>query len=141
MDDPDALKAVLGQLKPEHYTEYYDSVLVAVGRFGPKAKDAVPALIDVIKKADWEKQETKGRVETAITSLGKIGPDAKAAVPLLLKYSEEHPFNSQGSQDNLVAALDKIDAEAARQVRAIFKRKMDEYIEMKKKLMGPSKPN
>lgn len=125
VDDPDALKAVLGQLKPEHYGDTYETVVQSVGRFGPKAKDAVPALIDVLKSSDWKPAETTYLYDTAINSLGEIGPGAKAAIPWLLKYMECCP-SSLGQWEGLIAALDRIDPEAGKQGRVIFKRKMDE---------------
>lgn len=47
---------------------------------GPLGKDAVPALIDLVKDVDPNVRLS------AADCLGNIGPDAKAAVPLLLPY-------------------------------------------------------
>jgi HEAT repeat protein len=60
------------------------SLAVAViQRLGPKAKDAVPALIDELKDPS---PEYRHEVEFA---LGAIGPDAKAAVPALIKEMQD----------------------------------------------------
>lgn len=47
---------------------------------GPVGRDAVPALIDLVKDEDADVRIT------ATDCLGNIGPDAKAAVPFLLPY-------------------------------------------------------
>lgn len=51
--------------------------LVEIGKAGPRAADAVPALIEALKSKD----ETVRRM--AAYALGQIGPKAKAAVPAL----------------------------------------------------------
>lgn len=56
-----------------------------LGRFGPKAVDAVPALVAAL--AD-EKQTVR---QDAAIALGKIGPTAKAAIPALTAIQEERP--------------------------------------------------
>ena len=53
-----------------------------INRLGPKAKDAVPALIDELKDPN---PEYRREVEF---SLATIGPDAKAAVPVANQGSE-----------------------------------------------------
>ena len=50
-----------------------------VGKIGPGASDAVPALIALVK------DERSPFQETAIEALGEIGPEAKEAVPVLRK--------------------------------------------------------
>jgi HEAT repeat protein len=127
-DDPVVLKAVLGQLKPEHYPDgYYRGVILAVGSFGPKAKEAVPALIEVLKSSEFKRHESMMLYDTAFFALGEIGPEAKTATPVMLKY-----LHVQCSLD-FIAALDKIDPQAGKEGRAIMKRN----IEM---LSPPKKP-
>jgi len=50
-----------------------------LSRFGPAAREAVPALIGLVTGAD------RGIRQQAIFALGSIGPDARAAVPALLE--------------------------------------------------------
>jgi HEAT repeat protein len=59
---------------------------------GPKAKAAVPVLIEILKGKDWER---KHRACYVLTS---IGPDAKPALPWLIKVLEgpEHPEKVPG---------------------------------------------
>ncbi len=49
---------------------------------GPKAKDAVPAIIALLSVADFESME----LSEAIQTLGNIGPDAKDAVPVIIPF-------------------------------------------------------
>jgi hypothetical protein len=65
------------------------AAITALGTAGPEAKDAVPALVDVLKDGMGEKPGKKKspvgpdlRVEVAV-ALGDIGPDANEAVPAL----------------------------------------------------------
>ncbi len=138
-DDPDALKAVLEELNhPERYKDHYhyQSIIGAVGGFGPKAKDAVPVLIKVIENSEWKRHEHTSLYDAAIDSLGEIGPDAKEAVPAILKYADTVRL-----QPELIAALDKIDPEAGKQARAIQKRKEDEFKKWVESLQNPPQPN
>src|SRR5262245_51328408 len=58
----------------------------ALGRIGPPAQDAVPALIAALRDGD---SEVRWQVTQA---LGRIGPAARAAVPALLGMVQEgHP--------------------------------------------------
>lgn len=55
----------------------------ALGRFGPAAADAVPALIDALADEDgWVQSE-------AVRALGKIGPTAKDAIPALTALQDD----------------------------------------------------
>lgn len=53
------------------------AAIAAIAKLGPKAKDAAPALADLIKDRNPELEEA------AIVALGKIGPAAKDAIPIL----------------------------------------------------------
>ena len=55
---------------------------------GPKAKTAVPALIEGLKDAD------DGVRCGVVNALGEIGPDAKEAVPGLVKVLRQGPYGS-----------------------------------------------
>jgi HEAT repeat protein len=63
----------------------------ALGKFGARAKAAVPALVKMV-------EGRKGKLEVVVTALGRIGPEAKAAVPALKalradpKYEELQPL-------------------------------------------------
>ena len=118
-DDPDALAAVLAELKPEKYKSGYGRVLEAAGRFGPKAKAAVPALLAEVKAERWKDNTDPAHYacydcEDAIRALGNIGPDVKEAVPEILKYLVFSGISGQGSVNDLIAAMDKIDATGAK---------------------------
>jgi HEAT repeat protein len=60
-----------------------EDVITALGRLGPKAKSAVPALVKVLN----DKNEIIRR--DAAFALGRIGPKAKAAVPALIEKIDE----------------------------------------------------
>jgi HEAT repeat protein len=55
------------------------SVLSALAKFGPDAKEAVPKLIVILRDTRLDPEER----ETAAEALGNVGPDAKAAIPAL----------------------------------------------------------
>jgi len=60
------------------------SIIQAIGMFGPDAKDAVPALIEILR------QDPKlGVRNSAAQSLGLIGPDARNAIPELIAGLKE----------------------------------------------------
>jgi HEAT repeat protein len=61
--------------------EAWDQAIETIEATGPEAKDAVPALIKVLKDKDVGNTQTQGG---AARALGKIGPEAKAAVPALI---------------------------------------------------------
>jgi HEAT repeat protein len=127
-DDADVAKAVVGQLKSGHARGNYWIGTSSVGAFGPKAKDAVPELIECIKRTEW-KPSTIGKTkeerekqsllnlgaECAIVSLGKIGPDAKAAGPFVVKYLQS--CQPGGARESILKALDQMDPESAKQAR------------------------
>jgi TolB-like protein/Flp pilus assembly protein TadD len=55
----------------------------ALGRFGPAAADAVPALIEALgDEKTWMRND-------AATALGKIGPSAEAAIPALTAIQDD----------------------------------------------------
>lgn len=70
----------------------------AIGLIGPKAKEAVPSLIDALRPCldlpldeDWE-----GLYRQVAKSLGQIGPDAADAIPLLYEI-----VNAEDEEDSL----------------------------------------
>lgn len=136
-DDPKVLEAVLGQLKPEHYAGgYYAAVIATVEQFGPKAKGAVPALIAVLKDDNAKKTQLPSPAydsafmySVALDALGAIGPEAKDAVPAILARMRDRVVIRE-SLDKVVAALDKIDPEAAKEARAFKKQLEDDFRKM-----------
>ena len=58
------------------------------GRIGPEAREAVPALIELLMGEDKEYMR-----QAAARSLGRIGPDARAAMPALTKALEVEEFD------------------------------------------------
>jgi HEAT repeat protein len=94
--------------------------------FGPAAKDAVPALLELLKDSDpyipsyaafalWKVAQHERAIPALIEHgpasefLGQIGPDAKAAAPALTKAAlDKDPFRAAQA----IEALGKIGAEA-----------------------------
>jgi HEAT repeats len=78
----------------------------ALGSFGPEARAAIPALIDVVRtpdEADADRSYTFLR-QAAILALGQMGPAAKSAIPVLRDLMEDDP-NKTGCQPEAVIAL------------------------------------
>src|SRR5205823_4902352 len=76
---------------------------LALGKMGPKAKAAVPALIDALK-------DKKDRVRRfSAKALGDVGPEAKAAVPALIEALRDDQVRAMAGY-----ALKRIDPEAAK---------------------------
>jgi HEAT repeat protein len=55
-----------------------EQAIWALGYFGPEAKEAVPLLVDILRRRTPDQ-------ELAIETLGRIGPAAKEAVPFLIE--------------------------------------------------------
>ena len=75
-----------------------------LGKFGAKAKEGVPALIDMLRNGD------ESNLVRAARALGNIGPDARAAIPALSEWAK-----GKGETERSVAteAIKKIDSSAA----------------------------
>ncbi len=79
-------KAVPRLIKALQNDQFQSLAVAVIDRLGPKAKEAVPALIDELKDPS---PEYRRQVEFALAT---IGPDAKAAVPALVKeLNDEDP--------------------------------------------------
>jgi HEAT repeat protein len=61
-----------------------DSAIIALGDFGPAARDAVPALMDLVRS----RKETGTRC-LGLASLGRIKSDLRRVVPFLLQVLED----------------------------------------------------
>ena len=141
-DDPDALKAVLELMDSKDDLDIYNAAIFAVGGFGPKAKAAVPKLIEAVKDKRGERRfnpfgpqpSTPESHKTAVVSLGQIGPDAKAAVPLMLAHLQDPLIKSDRSHvEDTIEALERIDPQAGTKARAIKQKWEDDF----RKLYNP----
>jgi HEAT repeat protein len=88
----------------------------ALKQIGPDAKQAAPALIEVVKK---HKDPTHVARLEAIAALGKIGPAAKDAVPTLIEATKEKPPTSP-VRLVAVAALGQIGPDAKEAVPTLI---------------------
>jgi HEAT repeat protein len=61
------------------------SAAKAVGQIGPEAREALPALIEIVN----DETEHRGIRILAVKALGHMGPEAKTAVPSLTRLSVE----------------------------------------------------
>jgi HEAT repeats len=104
LDGPVTVPALMRCL---HETELRGHAIFALHEFGPDARSAVPALIEVL---DDTKNNCALRRMSAMT-LGKIGPDAKAAVPKLLKA-----LNDRSDLKNNGTPLHQLAAEALKNI-------------------------
>ena len=109
---PRALQHVDDALANKELRHY---ALLLIGRMGPEAASAVPALIDTLGKAGDTPQDIEF-IREAHIALSTIGPAAKAAVPTLIK--------SVGAEDDEVSAsacyaLGKMGEEARSAVPAL----------------------
>ena len=97
-DEYESVEDLIKALKDED-SEVRLNAAVTLGKMGPKAKAAVPALIKAV--------EDEYMWRTAATALGNIGPQAKAAIPTLNRALEDKDLNVQ-----------RIAAAALRKIRA-----------------------
>ena len=79
------------------------SIARALGKIGPEAKDAIPAMIDLLVRYG----EDSSVVQSAAIALGGIGPAAKDSVPILLKLLEGGEFIGR-TKERIETALQKI---------------------------------
>jgi HEAT repeat protein len=86
------------------------SVLQLLGKFGPAAADAVPAIVPALADPN------PGVVSAAAEILGQIGPLADYAVPSLLKVLA---YENETLRKTAAAALHRIDDEWAYQPTAV----------------------
>ena len=80
--------------------------VIALGRIGPSAAPAVPAIIDFLES---DSNEWICRA-SAFVALGRIGPEARMAVPLLLQRTTTEM--DADNRRHLAAALLRIDPES-----------------------------
>ncbi len=103
------------------------SAAVALGKIGPDAKAAVPALIEALKD---ENSEMRRRVAVA---LGNIGPDAKAAVPALIEALKDENKNVR---DSAAVALGTLGPDAKAAVPVLIEALKDEGMVVRREAAG-----
>ena len=84
--DDDRVWGLIEQLKDPDFARRQQAV-DALGNLGPKAKAAVPPLVEILRN-EKEHYNVRGRTCYA---LGNIGPDAAAAIPVFLKMIHDKP--------------------------------------------------
>jgi HEAT repeat protein len=87
--------------------------IAALGRIGPAAKAAVPALIAAVKEEDSDPDHLTAAA--AIQTLGKMGPAAKEAIPLLTELLKRNFILS----DAAIEALQELGPEAKSAIPAL----------------------
>ncbi len=84
-------------------------VVQSLGKAGKDAKEAVPALIDVVKDMGKRNDPMIATLRTeAVIALGNIGPDAKEAVATLEDINGDKKVRDRGLKQAIQQALRKI---------------------------------
>ena len=73
--DKEKIDMLIGELRQGNPRAAY-----VLGEMGPKAKEAIPALVEALKRQPMPGESV---ADNAALALGKIGPDAREAVPAL----------------------------------------------------------
>ena len=107
-DEKEVLPLVLKTLNDKSDPILVGSAADGLGEFGPKAKEAVPALIEVVKTGAETSMATNPY--KAAEALGQIGPDARAAIPVLTQWATGR---SQAERRMVAEAIKKIEAPPA----------------------------
>jgi HEAT repeat protein len=100
---PAALPSVIRCLEGDD-TEARHCAMLVLARFGPAARDAVPALARLVNLPDG------AEALTAIAVLAKIGPGASAAIPALSAAYESLGPDDEDRKYELLNALPRIGA-------------------------------
>ena len=81
-----------------HEERFFPKVAEALGGFGPAAGEAVPALLDVLRRKPprGEILAHNRPIEVAV-ALGQIGPKARLAIPVLLSLMKKQPHTQQAA--------------------------------------------
>src|SRR5262249_31211045 len=93
----DLTKALAGKDEKER-----EKAAEALGRLGPKAKAAVPALVKLLKAG------TPAQREQAVRALGKMGPAAREAVPALLQALRDEETDRRLTADSPFPVLQSL---------------------------------
>jgi HEAT repeat protein len=84
-DDPAVVKGLTDALRDAGHVQARRSAAVALERLGPKAKDALPALLELLKSPDGD-PELRCDVAAAV---GALGREAEPAVPVLTELAKD----------------------------------------------------
>ncbi len=97
----------------------------AVGHFGPAAKSAVSALVEILTDLERTDKSDPKRVTpefllriSVVRSLGEIGPDARAGVPVLVRALADPGFSTQAAR--ALGGMGPAAAESLPALRAMF---------------------
>jgi len=102
----------LAQMLGEDDTDLVEFACIALARIGPKASDAVPALIPLVKHDHLRVRAL------AIRALGMIGPAARDASPALLEALDDPEPGIRSSAANALVGIGYADAERIRDLLA-----------------------
>ncbi len=102
------LPVVIERLNDRSDSHLADIAAQGLGKLGAKAKQAVPALIDLLRTGE-ESGQCSNQFHAA-EALGKIGPDARAAIPALSEWMKD---KSEAARRAATEAIRKIDSSAA----------------------------
>lgn len=84
-----ALPALIADLQADRDFNSKQATLEAVGEIGPAAKDAVPPLIEILRR-------DRDNETSVISTLRKIGPPARLALPILIeRYGAVHSLGRE----------------------------------------------
>ncbi len=109
---PEGVPALTSALTLAVYDKQW-SILQALGKLGPAAKSAVPALMKLLRTE--VPHDFLGVRREAASSLGKIGPEAGAAIPALIEALKDKDWTvrSQAAEALGEIGLDAWDAVAS----------------------------
>jgi HEAT repeat protein/beta-lactamase regulating signal transducer with metallopeptidase domain len=97
--DASLVPALAARVKADDHRSVRILVIRYFGEMGPKAKAAVPALIEALKDNETQSE--------AVAALSAIGPDAKAAVPVLKDLLQLPGGGFRGDVDCALRRIDK----------------------------------
>jgi HEAT repeat protein len=86
--DDEVVPLLVAALKDKKTHALHGAALFGVGEFGPKAKAAVPYLIELLELRIADEDRAFATKVGVLHALGAIGPDASAAIPALRTIAE-----------------------------------------------------
>jgi len=112
----EVVKLLIRNLNDENQDARLKAVEALTNIGGPKAKSAVPALIEQIKKG----HQFRGSL---LLALSYIGSEAKEAIPIILECTKD---KDDATREYAVAALANVDANTERTIRILGEALNDE---------------